>query len=407
MKYPWNYLIGASRIPAELEGALGDLGIDDAKAALEDLGLEPWLKELIRALLFELDGDLGLAMRILEDIKEKNFYVLYNMQRLCTIIGDFDRADAYERELRAMGLDRRQSGLVENERGKRMWKKSAYKEAISIYTEMLQTALELGDRFLESTGYNNIAIVMLDMGDYQQARSLFTRALEIDAAIKNERGIAIDELNLGECCRMMGDLETAKEFFNECLVACDVLDSYNNSRLSADCYWNLGQIYMQEHDFEKARDCLEKAFELGVRTGDDQLLVRIHLARGNLEVDCGSPDEAREHMLSAYERAKTIGSKRHEAESYALRGRIFEKERKYSEALQSYGLAAFLFRQISDKYDMAKMEEAVGSIYLVQGNTERAVEYFKKAKAKYAALSYADFVAIDEKLKKVEGLEEV
>jgi tetratricopeptide (TPR) repeat protein len=405
MKYPWDYLIVASRIPAELEGTLRDVGVDDAKAALEDLGLEPWLKELIRALLFELDGDLGSALSILEGINEKNFYVLYNELRLYTVVGNFENAELCEGALKKIELDKRQSGLVENERGKRMWKKSAYKEAINSYTEMLQTALELGDRFLESIGYNNIAIVMLDMGDYQQAKDLFRKSLEIDIALKNERDVATTELNLGECCRMMGDLETAKEFFNECLDSCAVLDSYNNSRLSADCYWNLGQIYMQERDFEKARDCLEKAFELGVRTGDDQLLVRIHLAMGSLEVACGSPDEAREHMRSAYERAKAIGSKRHEAESYALRGRIFEKERKYSEALQSYGLAAFLFRQISDKYDMAKMEEAAGSIYLVQGNTERAVEYFKKAKAKYAALSYADFVAIDEKLKEAEGLE--
>lgn len=407
MKYPWNNLIGASRIPAELEGVLGDLGVDDAKAGLEDLGLEPWLKELIRALLLELDGDIGSALSILKGINEKNFYVLYNELRLYTALGNFVDAELCEGELKKIELDKRQSSLVENERGKRMWKKSAYNEAINSYTEVLQTALELGDRFLESIGYNNIAIVMLDMGDYQQARGLFTRALEIDAALKNERGITIDELNLGECCRLMGDLDTAKEFFNECLDSCDTLDVYQRSRLGADCYWNLGQIYIQERDFEKARDCLEKAFELGVRTGDDQLLVRIYLAMGSLEVACGSPDEAREHMRSAYERAKAIGSKRHEAESYALRGRIFEKERKYSEALQSYGLAAFLFRQISDKYDMAKMEEAAGSIYLVQGNTERAVEYFKKAKAKYAALSYADLVAIDAKIKKAEGLEEV
>ncbi|MDY6986408.1 MAG: tetratricopeptide repeat protein [Candidatus Thermoplasmatota archaeon] len=403
MQYPWNYLINTGLVPEELGSFFDDLEQEEVREALRDLNVEPWLKDLIHALLLELGGDAGAALRIVERIDEENFYVLYNRQRLCVILGDLERAEECEKALKKMDLDRRQRCLVENEHGKSMWKKSLYGDAIERFTDVLETALELGDKFLESTGYNNIAIVLLDTGEYQQARELFTKALEADSALKNERGIAISELNLGECCRRLGDLETAKEFFNECIKALEVIDEYERTRLRADCYWNLGQIFLQERNFENAAENFEKALEFGTKTKDEELLARIYLSMGHLAVERNSLEEAKEYMQIAYEKAKAINSKKYEGESYALRGRIHEKERKYAEALQSYGLAIFLFRQINDRYNMAKMEEAAGSIYLLQGDKERAIDYFKKAKAAYAARSYRDFVAVDEKLKEIES----
>ncbi len=403
MKHPWNYLINAGLVPEELESFFDDLEQEEVREALRDLNVEPWLKDLIHALLLELGGDAEAALRIIERIDEENFYVLYNRQRLYVILGDFEKAEECDKALKKTDLDKRQRCLVENEHGKSLWKKSLYGDAIARFTDVLETALELGDKFLESTGYNNIAIVLLDTGDYQQARELFTKALEADSVLKNERGIAISELNLGECCRRMGDFESAKEFFDECINAVEPLDEYEKTRLSSDCYWNLGQIYVQEHDFEKAHENFERALALAEKTGDKELTVRVYLSLGALAVEEKKLYDAQAHMQSAYEIAKAINSKKHEAESYALRGRIYEKERKYAEALQSYGLAIFLFRQINDRYNMARMEEAAGSIYLLQGDKERASEYFRKAKAKYAALSYRDFVAVDEKLKEIES----
>ncbi len=402
MKYPWTYIINHEMLPEDMESFFDDLTMEEAEILLRDSSIELWLKELIRAILKEFRGNIKGAVNILEGIDEKNFYVLYNRLRVYTIVGDFEKAEEIERELKEMDLDKRRSCLLQNEMGKRMWKKSQFKEALNSFTAVLETALELGDKHLEGIGYNNVATVLIDTGEYQQAKELFTRALEADFTSGDDRGIAIAHLNLGECCRRMGDFESAKEFFDECINAVEPLDEYEKTRLSSDCYWNLGQIYVQEHDFEKAHENFERALALAEKTGDKELTVRVYLSLGALAVEEKKLYDAQAHMQSAYEIAKAINSKKHEAESYALRGRIYEKERNYPEALQSYGLAAFLFRQIDDKYNMARMEEAAGSIYLIQGNKERAIEYFQRAKAKYAALSYRDFIAIDEKIKKAQ-----
>jgi len=153
--------------------------------------------------------DIESAVSILKNIEEKNFYVLYNRLRIYTNVGDFENAEESERELKGIDLDKKQRCLLQNEIGKRLWKKSQFKEALNSFTAVLETALELGDKQLEGIGYNNVATVLMDTGDYQQARELFTRALETDFTSGNDRGTAIAQLNLGECCRMMGDFESA------------------------------------------------------------------------------------------------------------------------------------------------------------------------------------------------------
>jgi tetratricopeptide (TPR) repeat protein len=159
-----------------------------------------------------------------------------------------------------------------------------------------------------------------------------------------------------------------------------------------------------ENDLEGARTEYEKALEWGEKTSDEELMTRVDLSMALVSLEQRRIDEAQDWVEKAYKSARAIGSKKYEAESYAMRGRIQEKQKRYDFALQSYGLATFLFRQINDRYNMAKMEEAAGNIYMIQGDKERAIEYLRKAKAKYASLSYTDFRTIDEKLKKAEEI---
>jgi tetratricopeptide (TPR) repeat protein len=84
---------------------------------------------------------------------------------------------------------------------------------------------------------------------------------------------------------------------------------------------------------------------------------------------------------------------------------VNEEQRRYREALQSYGLAIFLFREINNKYGIAHMEEAVGTIYARIGNKERSPEYLRRAKEKYASFaSIIDLENIDRQMKEVQTL---
>ena len=409
MRHPLDYWFDEFHAP-RVEGledfleaaSAGDL--ENARAILETKQIDLWLKKLFEALLLEMEGDMSRALKSIENLDEKNFWILYNRLRFYTAMGAFDVADECEADLMKMELGREQMLRVQNERGKRMWKKSRYGEAMDNFTAVLEGAMELGDRGLEGNAYNNISLALLATGDYLPAKDLLTKALEAYASVDDVRGMAVTELNLGECCRMMGDWETAREFFNNCISSCQDLDGYTKERTGADCHWNLGQISFMENDLEGARTEYEKALEWGEKTSDEELMTRVDLSMALVSLEQRRIDEAQDWVEKAYKSARAIGSKKYEAESYAMRGRIQEKQKRYDFALQSYGLATFLFRQINDRYNMAKMEEAAGNIYMIQGDKERAIEYLRKAKAKYASLSYTDFRTIDEKLKKAEEI---
>ena len=113
------------------------------------------------------------------------------------------------------------------------------------------------------------------------------------------------------------------------------------------------------------------------------------------------------YIDKAHVASSRINSKRYKAETYALRGKVNEEEKRYPEALQSYGLAIFLFREVRNKYGIAHMEEAVGTIYTKLNNRERALEYLNRAKEKYASFaSLTDLEKIDKKIEEGQMLQD-
>ena len=150
---------------------------------------------------------------------------------------------------------------------------------------------------------------------------------------------------------------------------------------------------------DEAGKYYEKALGETVNIYDVQIIVRIYLGLARVCIEQKNYYEAREHLDKAHLASSKIDSKRYKAETYALRGKVNEAEKKYPEALQSYGLAVFLFREVGNKHGIAHMEEAVGTIYAKLNIKERALEYLNRAKKKYTSFaSEMDLKDIDKKI---------
>jgi Tetratricopeptide repeat. len=245
----------------------------------------------------------------------------------------------------------------------------------------------------------------MEIGDYGKAINSLNRSLEISEEIGDRLGVARAELNIGEGYRQTGSWERAKEFFNSTIEKSIALRGYMGSRFRTDCYINLGDIYMLENRTDEAKGYYERALEEATDIGETQIIVRIYLGLAKMCIEQKSFYEALDHLDKAHIASSRTGSKRYKAETYALRGRVNEEQRRYREALQSYGLAIFLFREINNKYGIAHTEEAVGTIYAKIGNKERSLEYLRRAKEKYASFaSIIDLENIDKKIREIQTL---
>lgn len=169
MRHPLDYWFDEFHAP-RMEGledfleaaSAGDL--ENARAILETKQIDRWFKKLFEALLLEMEGDMSRALESIEYLDEKNFWVLYNKLRFYTAMGAFDMAEECEADLMQMELEREQMLRVQNERGKRMWKKSRYGDAIDNFTAVLEGAMELGIEGLRVTRTTTYPLHFLPQG---------------------------------------------------------------------------------------------------------------------------------------------------------------------------------------------------------------------------------------------------
>ena len=164
---------------------------------------------------------------------------------------------------------------------------------------------------------------------------------------------------------------------------------------------------MLEKKIDEAEIYYEKALGEAVNIYDLQIIARIYLGLAKVCIEQKNYYAAREHLDKAHAASSKLNSKRFKAETYALRGKVNEEEKRYPEALQSYGLAVFLFREVSNEYGIAHMEEAVGTIYIKLNIRERALEYLDRAKERYASFaSLTDIENIDRKIDEIQELQD-
>jgi len=417
-EYPVCHWFGFPLIPLDIDkkfdpffNAMVDGDTAKAKRALEKIEDDPAIVTILKSLVHFYEGNIDSSITCLEDFIRENeipdekerFYLLYNLERNYQSASNLEKAKECLEELSKIKLDERMKLLIENEYGGLFWYLDKYEKARERVEGFLEKVTEMGDLFLQETAHNLLGIIQMEIGDYGRAIDSLNRSLEISEEIGDRLGVARAELNIGEAYRQTGAWERAKEFFNLSVESAASLKGFTGFRLRADCYINLGDISMLENRTDEAKEYYERALEEATDIGETQIIVRIYLGLAKVCIEQKSFYEALDHLDKAHE--SSSGSKRYKAETYALRGRVNEEQRRYREALQSYGLAIFLFREINNKYGIAHMEEAIGMIYAKIGNKERSLEYLRRAKEKYASFaSIIDLENIDRQMKEVQTL---
>jgi len=419
-EYPVYSWFGFPLIPLDIDKkfdpffrAMVDGDTAKAKRALEKIDGDPAIITILKSLIYAYEGNWKYSIKSLEDFIEdhkipdekEKFYFLYNLARNYRFVSNLEKAKECLEELSKIKIDERMKLLIEIEYGSLFWYQDKYKEAGERIEGFLEKVTEMGDLFLQETAHNFLGIIQMEIGDYGKAINSLNRSLEISEEIGDRLGVARAELNIGEGYRETGSWERAKEFFNSTIERSIALRGYMGSRFRTDCYINLGDIYMLENRTDEAKGYYERALEEATDIGETQIIVRIYLGLAKMCIEQKSFYEALDHLDKAHIASSRTGSKRYKAETYALRGRVNEEQRRYREALQSYGLAIFLFREINNKYGIAHMEEAVGTIYAKIGNKERSLEYLRRAKEKYASFaSIIDLENIDKKIREIQTL---
>lgn len=135
----------------------------------------------------------------------------------------------------------------------------------------------LGLRHHSLTALNGIAILYNRMGDFEQARDIYSRTLasQREAGMLREQSVTLH--NLGRAHENLKDWPAARRAFNESFA---ITRELNYPRGEAYALRGLAAVENGLGNFRGALETLNRASVLQARTPDARLLAQVELARG-------------------------------------------------------------------------------------------------------------------------------
>ena len=253
---------------------------------------------------------------------------------------------------------------------------SKYEEAKSLYEKALTIMIEIGDRQGQSACYANLGTAYQSLGEYGKAETYQKNALVITKEIGDKRGEAACYGNLGTMYYSLGEYGKAESYHKNALV---VTKEIGDKQGEATCYGNLGTVYQSLGEFGKAetyqKDALVITKEIGDKKGEAACYGNLGTVYGSL----GEYGKAEKYHKNALVVTKEIGDKQGEATCYGNLGTVYQSLDEFGKAETYQKNALVIRKEIGDKQGEAACYGNLGAVYQSLGEYGKAERYQKDA----------------------------
>lgn len=202
------------------------------------------------------------------------------------LLGNFDVSikHLYDAEKYISPANKLQKAQLYALMGRIYTKLGDYNKAIELNDKATSTFKAIGDSTSIADCYNQRGVTHLFMNESAVAEGFFRRALAINRAQRDLKGIAA---NLNNLCLYQGDTEEKLSFIQEAITINKHLDSQWGL---GENYNNMGKQYYYGKQYAKALEALRKALEYALHIGARELICdnyeyssMVHAATGNYE----------------------------------------------------------------------------------------------------------------------------
>ncbi|HZT42937.1 MAG TPA: tetratricopeptide repeat protein [Chthonomonadaceae bacterium] len=229
---------------------------------------------------------------------------------------------------------------------------------------------------LRAEALNGIGVLAYRQGDYIQARAYLEQALEINRAIGNQKGEAINLGNLGNVASYQGDYARAQAYYEQFLV---ISRERGQRAWEARILTNLGNLALHQESYETARSHYDQALtinrEISNRAEEASTL-------GNLgEAAYYQQDYplARAYYEQAIAIHQEIGNRDGEALVLVGLGNLARKQEELTHARSLYTQALQIRQQLGQKSELTIILEGFAALYAAMRQFERAARLYGAA----------------------------
>lgn len=267
-----NYLLGnleLSEVYYEKCELLGESENDEQKLALAYLGLGTVYTETGRPddgldYLFE-------ALAIQEQLKDKVAIsnVLNNIAVFFHTQGKYNEAIKYMHQVCALDRENGDSsalGYTYSNLGAFHYFNEANDSALFYHNKSYEIRTNLKEDFQRARSLNNIANVLVDMGEFDKAMQVYEEAIAIKRSMDNPMELALVLDNVGQSLIMSGEEVRA---FPYLLEANGILDSLNDKDNLIKNSRYLAYSYAAKRNFKEAYELLDVTYKLRTSLFDE------------------------------------------------------------------------------------------------------------------------------------------
>jgi predicted ATPase/DNA-binding CsgD family transcriptional regulator len=231
---------------------------------------------------------------------------------------------------------------------------------------------------LRAMALNNLANILSDLGDQDQANRMYEQSLELRRELGDRRGVADTLNNLGLTATQLADYDRAEKLLEECIELRRELEDTAGYVLAVS---NLGDLAVATGDYDRAWKLHDEALhvreglknELGIAYSQNNLAV-VAACKGDLKTAIVFLDRSLARFRELRDNPGVAHSLRNLGRVALAEGRAVDAEAMHKEALA-------IRRDLDDRRGIAESLEDLTAISPQRGSAVSRVEFVATAAA--------------------------
>jgi tetratricopeptide (TPR) repeat protein len=277
--------------------------------------------------------------------------------------------------------------------GRVAWRQGRLDDALELYERARASAIELGDDDLRAAIENGVGSVFCQRGIFTQARASFAVASElaVSAALRGRI-----QINMGALSLLLGDVDEARESYGR---AVELLESANDDEGLTLALHNLALAHAEEQDWEAAEKAFERCLGLAEKRGDRSVMAGVMLNQAELRCEAEQYPEALERSEKSLAIFGDLQDESGRAAALRVQGEIYRKMHQLEEAEPRLKEAIRIAGRLQLLTLEAEAARELGMVKAGRGDVTSATKWLRRALARFSLMSADDQMhAIEEQL---------
>jgi tetratricopeptide (TPR) repeat protein len=278
----------------------------------------------------------------------------------------------------------------------RTWSSLAYllrhagrlKEAERVYTKALELSRAAKDEARVALAYERLGAVSQARRRPEEAEAKYQEAISLYGTRRDEAGLARIYSRLGDLYATQGNFNEARAMYRDALAIHQTLG--DSTRVGVD-YANLGGAYIAQGLFKPGKEMYHEALKINEALGQKAGMALVYSDLGWVARRLGNWQQAELMFHKALLLDEELGYEPGMASHCTNLGEVYRRVGNLSQAIVMFRRAVDIDKQLGNKPGLAINYNNLGSLYQSQGALDRAESMYKQS------------LAINEKLDRAGG----